>query len=47
VYSTVKAVLDELPRVFLPEIYQQKCDGIYQHVYDSYPGEGVSIYESA
>ncbi len=47
VYSTVKAVLDELPRIFTPEIYQQKCDGIYQHVYDSYTGEGVSIYESA
>ena len=47
VYSTVRSVLDELPRIFTPEIYQQKCDGIYQHVYDSYPGEGVSIYESA
>lgn len=47
VYSTVREVLDELPRVFTPEIYQQKCDGIYQHVYDSYQGEGASIYQSA
>jgi hypothetical protein len=47
VYSTVRSVLDELPHIFTPELYQQKCDGIYQHVYDSYPGEGVSIYESA
>lgn len=47
VYSTVREVLDELPRIFTPEIYQQKCDGIYQHVYDSYTGEGVSIYQSA
>lgn len=47
VYSTVKTVLDDLPRSFTPELYQQKCDNVYQHVYDSYPGEGQSIYESA
>lgn len=47
VYSTVREVLDELPRIFTPEIYQQKCDGIYQHVYDSYTGEGASIYQTA
>lgn len=44
VYSTVKTILDDLPRTFTPELYQQKCDIVYQHVYDSYPGEGVSIY---
>ena len=44
VYSTVKTILDDLPRIFTPELYQAKCDTIYQHVYDSYPGEGVSIY---
>jgi type I restriction enzyme R subunit len=47
VYVTVKTVLNDLPRIFTPEVYQQKCDGIYQHVYDSYPGEGVSIYATA
>jgi type I restriction enzyme R subunit len=47
VYSTVKTILDELPRIFTPDIYQDKCDVVYQHVYDSYPGEGLSIYESA
>jgi type I restriction enzyme R subunit len=47
VFSTVKTVLDDLPRIFTPELYQQKCDTVYQHVYDSYPGEGQSIYESA
>jgi len=44
VYATVKTVLDELPRVYTPELYQQKCDTVYQHVYDSYQGEGKSIY---
>jgi hypothetical protein len=43
VYSTVRMLLDELPRAYTPEIYQQKCDAVYQHVYDSYPGEGQSI----
>ena len=44
VYTTVKTVLDELPRAYTPELYQQKCDTVYQHVYDSYQGEGRSIY---
>ncbi len=45
VFSTVKTVLDDLPRIFTPELYQLKCDTVYQHVYDSYPGEGQSIDE--
>jgi type I restriction enzyme, R subunit len=44
VFATVKTVLDELPRAFTPDLYQQKCDTVYQHVYDAYPGEGVSVY---
>lgn len=44
VYSTVKAVLDELPRTYTPELYQVKCDTVYAHVFDSYPGEGQSLY---
>jgi type I restriction enzyme, R subunit len=47
VYATVKTVLDELPRTYTPELYQDKCDRVYRHVYDSYQGEGKSIYESA
>jgi type I restriction enzyme R subunit len=38
-------VLDEgLPRAYTPELFKVKCDLIYQHVYDSYYGEGQSIY---
>lgn len=44
VYSTVKTILDELPRAYTPELYQKKCDVVYQHIYDSYQGEGRSIY---
>lgn len=46
VYSTVKTVLDQLPRAYTPEIYNQKCDMVYQHIFDSYQGEGQSIYAS-
>ena len=44
VYTTVKTILDELPRAYTPELYQQKCDTVYQHVYDSYQGEGKGVY---
>ena len=44
VYTTVRTLLDDLPRAYTPELYQQKCDAVYQHVYDSYRGEGQSIY---
>ena len=46
VYSTVKTVLDELPRIYTTELYNRKCDSVYQHIYDSYQGEGGSIYGS-
>ena len=45
VYSTVKAVLGNLPRTYTPERYQEKCDLVYRHVFDAYQGEGKSVYE--
>jgi len=44
VFATVKIVLDDLPRIYTPDIYQEKCDLVYRHVFDSYQGEGTSIY---
>ncbi|MDC0251626.1 DUF3387 domain-containing protein, partial [bacterium] len=44
VYVTVRNMLDELPRAYTAEMYQKKVDTVYQHVYDSYQGEGQSIY---
>ena len=32
VYATVKTVLDELPRTYTPELYQEKCDRVYRHI---------------
>lgn len=39
--------LDELPNVFTKDIYAQKCNAIYQHVFESYYGEGRSVYAAA
>jgi len=44
VLVTIQEVLDELPRTYTPELYQQKCDTVYQHFYESYIGHGTSIY---
>jgi type I restriction enzyme R subunit len=41
---TIETVLDELPRTYTPEIYQTKCDVVYQHVFDSYAGRGGGYY---
>jgi len=44
VLVTIEQVLDTLPRIYSPDIYRQKCDVVYHHVYDSYYGQNRSIY---
>jgi type I restriction enzyme, R subunit len=44
---TVETVLDRLPRAYTPELYEQKCDLVYQHVFDSYQGLGQGLYATA
>ena len=46
-FATVKTVLDDLPRIYTPEIYQEKCDFVCRHVFDAYQGEEKSVYEIA
>jgi type I restriction enzyme R subunit len=41
---TIETMLDELPRTYSPELYQKKCDVVYQHVFDAYSGLGNSLY---
>ena len=41
---TVADILDELPERYTQEIYDQKCEVVYQHIYDCYYGAGNSIY---
>ena len=45
VRSAVDIVLDDkLPQPYTPELFNQKSEVVYQHIYDSYYGEGKSIY---
>ncbi|MDD9974473.1 MAG: type I restriction endonuclease subunit R [Candidatus Poribacteria bacterium] len=45
VKETVDNILDdELPQPYTPELFNQKSEAVYQHIYDSYYGEGKSIY---
>ncbi len=47
VLLTIQTILDnELPRSYTPEIYQKKCDLVYQHFYESYHGAEKSVYSS-
>jgi type I restriction enzyme R subunit len=44
----IEDVLDTgLPRVYSPELYQQKCSAVFEHVYESYADQGDSIYAAA
>ncbi len=40
----IAQALDKLPPAYGPELYRDKCDQVYQHVYESYFGEDTSIY---
>lgn len=41
----IEDTLDEgLPRAYTPEIYQRKCAVLFEHIYESYQGDGSSIY---
>ncbi len=43
----VEEKLDELPEVYTEEAYWGKCDAVYQHIFDSYHGQGKSVYAGA
>jgi len=40
----IEQILDQLPRAYTPELYQTKCDAVYQHVFESYWGSGRGVY---
>ncbi|HVB52678.1 MAG TPA: type I restriction endonuclease subunit R [Candidatus Acidoferrales bacterium] len=44
---TVEETLDRLPEAFTRQLYAQKCDAVYQHVFDSYWDDGHSVYDRA
>jgi len=43
----IEKTLDHLPDVFSIDMYREKVERVYQHVYDSYFGEGRSVYAAA
>ncbi|MHB8503527.1 MAG: type I restriction endonuclease subunit R [Candidatus Acidiferrales bacterium] len=43
----VEETLDRLPEGFTRQLYAQKCDAVYQHVFDSYWDDGHSVYDRA
>jgi type I restriction enzyme R subunit len=43
----VEETLDRLPEKFTRQLYAQKCDVVYQHVFDSYWDDGHSVYDRA
>jgi type I restriction enzyme R subunit len=44
VQLVIEQILDQLPSVYTPEVYQTKCNTVYQHIFDNYYGSGKSIY---
>ncbi len=43
----IETVLDHLPQNYTQEMYDEKCEVVYQHVYESYYGEGQGIYRTS
>ncbi|MCB1802770.1 MAG: type I restriction endonuclease subunit R [Gammaproteobacteria bacterium] len=33
-----------LPRAYTPELYNQKCSAVFEHVYESYPERNAGVY---
>jgi type I restriction enzyme R subunit len=45
---TIEKLMDQrLPNAYTPELFDQKTNAIFQHVYDAYYGAGRSIYATA
>jgi len=41
------ALDDGLPRAYSKELFQTKCTKVFEHVYESYQGEGKSVYSTS
>lgn len=47
VLTTVQDVLDKLPRAYTTEMYNEKCQRVYQHIFDAYADATKSVYGTA
>ncbi|HET7596943.1 MAG TPA: hypothetical protein VFK15_08420 [Burkholderiales bacterium] len=44
----IEGTLDAgLPRAYTKELYQTKCGALFEHIYESYLGDGSSVYNAA
>jgi type I restriction enzyme R subunit len=42
---TIEDTLDSgLPRAYTPEVYQQKCSALFEHVYEKYPERDTGVF---
>lgn len=45
VRQLIEITLDDfLPKAYSKDVFDYKCQSVYQHVYDSYAGQGRSVY---
>ena len=43
--DAIESELDAgLPRAYTPELFNQKCSAVFEHVYDKYPEPGAGVY---
>lgn len=47
--SQVKLAIEDLldhglPRTYIPDLYHQKCSAVFEHFYESYGDQGVTLY---
>jgi type I restriction enzyme R subunit len=47
VRAFIELELEKLPPAYGDDLWQQKCELTFQHIFDAYPGEGRSIYVAA
>ncbi|MDE2490105.1 MAG: type I restriction endonuclease subunit R [Elusimicrobia bacterium] len=46
VMGAIQEILDELPKPYAKDIYERKVSAVFEHVYESYQGEGRSIFQA-
>ena len=47
VRQTIEVMLDQLPGAYAKSLYEEKCEVVYQHIFEAYPGTGSSLYGTA
>ena len=43
----IEDALESLPRAYTDDLFKTKCGALFEHVYESYRGDGESVYQDA